>query len=272
MIRDLTGAERVIAFATQSRRYICRDCGYTFRAQDRRRGERRQGREYSEQKRNIRTGQINKILLEKGLATYRFAFVSVLAATILDEFTVLLNGRAPMSFFIIAVIVSAGHGVMTGLLATVLSLFVMVSMFRENLSIALATQNTLALFFAIGIVTNLVFYKIHLRNAALNRAKTELEAANQQLVDHAESLAQANARLEEQKLALFQAHEHLRLLSKRLTNNIHAPLRTISATAEMLVESNAARWDASVSRAPAELIKDEVRRMDTLVESFEHAC
>jgi len=212
------------------------------------------------------------MLLKNALRNYPIAFISVLTATILGQGTVLLSGNAPMGFFIVAVIISAGRGITTGMLATALSFLVMLSIFRENISISNATQSILALFLMIGIVTNVVFYKLHLRNAAVTRAKAALEAVNQQLLDHAESLAETNSKLAEQKIALFQAHEQLRLLSKRLANSMQAPLRKISVTTEMLVESNAARFDASFSQASAELIKDEIRRMDTLVADLAHAC
>jgi uncharacterized coiled-coil protein SlyX len=177
-----------------------------------------------------------------------------------------------MSFFVVAVIISAGRGIMTGLLATAPSAGVMLSIFRDHISISNATQSMLALFLVIGIVTNLVFYKLHRRNAELTRARAGLETVNQQLKDQAKSLADANSRLAEQKTAVFQAHEQLRVLSKRLANSMHDPLKTILVTTEKLVESNATRFDASFAQASGELIKDEIRRMDMLVEDLEHAC
>ena len=173
----------------------------------RRGDEGRQGPEYSEGKTSTGTSQIRGMLLKNALRNYPIAFISVLTATILGQGTVLLSGNAPMGFFIVAVIISAGRGITTGLLATALSFLVMLSIFRENISISNATQSILALFLMIGIVTNVVFYKLHLRNAAVTRAKAALEAVNQQLQDHAESLAEANSRLAEQNIALFEAHE-----------------------------------------------------------------
>jgi signal transduction histidine kinase len=256
--------------------YLCRDCSHVFRASDRekserRQGERRQGTEYSRETVSFRAGSIGGTALDRALSSYRIAFVSVLAGTTLGQATVWLNGTAPMGFFIAAVVVSAGNGIFAGFLAIVLSLFVMLAMFRENLSIALATQNMLALFVVIGIVTNLVFYKLHLRNKALDNAKAALEAVNQELRDHAKALADANAQLAEQKVSLLSAHEHLRLLSKGLTRNMRAPLNRISLTSEMLVASDLARFNASLSDA-SDLIKIEVQRMDALVEDFAHAC
>lgn len=39
-IRRVTGIERIAVFFTQKRKFVCRDCGFTFRAIDRRRDRR----------------------------------------------------------------------------------------------------------------------------------------------------------------------------------------------------------------------------------------
>jgi uncharacterized coiled-coil protein SlyX len=276
ILRQRTGTERFIAFVTQKRMYLCRDCCHVFRASDRRQrerlhGDRRQGTEYSQETISFQASSSGGTALYQALSSYRIAFISVLGGTILGQGSVWLNGTAPMGFFIAAVIVSAANGILAGLSAILLSLFVMLTMFRENLSIALATQNMLGLFVLIGVVTNVAFYKLHLRNKALDNAKAALEAANLALRDQAKALAEANAELAEQKVSLLRAHENLRLLSKRLTHSMQHPLKSISATSEMLAQSDSARFDASISRA-SNLIKFEVRRMDTLVEDFAHAC
>jgi hypothetical protein len=45
-IRRVTGIERIAAFFTQKRKYVCGDCGFSFRAIDRRR-DRREGDAYA---------------------------------------------------------------------------------------------------------------------------------------------------------------------------------------------------------------------------------
>jgi hypothetical protein len=45
-IRRVTGIERIVFFFTQKRKYLCPDCGFTFRAIDRRR-DRRQADAYA---------------------------------------------------------------------------------------------------------------------------------------------------------------------------------------------------------------------------------
>jgi uncharacterized coiled-coil protein SlyX len=196
----------------------------------------------------------------------------VLAATILGQGTVLWTGSAPMSLFVTAVIISAARGITTGVLATALSVAVMSSLFRGHISISNATENIVGLFVLIGVVTNLVFLKLHLRNRALAAARAELETVNQRLMDQARSLAEANSMLAEQKTVLFQAHHQLRVLSKQLANSMHDPLRSILETTERLVESNVTEFDAGLSQTSGDLIKAEVRRLDMLVEDLEHAC
>jgi hypothetical protein len=223
-------------------------------------------------KKGRETREIKGMPLKNALRSYLIAFISVLAAAMLAKGTILLTGSVPMGFFVVAVIVSAGRGIREGLLATALSLSVMNYVFRGQVSISTATHSTLALFLVIGIATNLVFYKLHLRNAAVTRAKAELETVNHKLRNHVKSLAEANSMLAEQKITLSQAHEDLRFLSRRLANSMQAPLRTISATTERLVRSNVVKFDASFTQASGELIKDEIRRMDTLVADLAHAC
>lgn len=46
MIRRLTGLERIAAFFTQKRKYLCGDCGFSFRVTDRRR-DRREGDQFA---------------------------------------------------------------------------------------------------------------------------------------------------------------------------------------------------------------------------------
>jgi len=41
-IRRVTGIERLLVLLTQKRKYVCGDCGYTFRAVDRRSDPREQ--------------------------------------------------------------------------------------------------------------------------------------------------------------------------------------------------------------------------------------
>jgi hypothetical protein len=171
-------------------------------------GNSRENPEHSAHNASTETSKVRRTLLKNALRYFSIAFIFVLTATMLGQATVLLNGSALMGYFVVvAVIISAGRGIFAGVLATALSLLAMLSVFGDHVSISAATQNIVTLFVVIGIVTNLVFYKLQRRNGALTRAKADLEA-------HAKSLAEANSRLAEQKIALLQSHEQLRLLSK----------------------------------------------------------
>ncbi len=164
-------------------------------------------------------------------------------------------------FFVLAVIVSAAFGLSAGLISTALSLAVMIFAFGDRISISNAVNNVLAVFLLIGVVTNTVFYKLHVRNRALTRAKAEVEAANLDLERQKQFLAEANSRLADQKIALADAHQQLRTLSRQIATSIHAPLRTISKTTEQLIEFDTQRFDADFCRR----IKEEVERADMLV-------
>jgi signal transduction histidine kinase len=177
---------------------------------------------------------------------------------------IFFGGKVPMAFFVVAVIFSAERGIRAGFLAIALSLCAALVIFQGNLSIVLPANSMLGLFVAVGIVINVVFYKLHRTYAALNKAKEEVDAVNRNLVEHAESLANANAKLAGQKIELFQAHEQLQRFNDRLAHNMQVPLRTISVTADILIRCNAERFDARSTQA-SELMKDEIQRMDTLV-------
>lgn len=219
-----------------------------------------------------------RLLMKRHLVAWLIALASVITATILTSATVLWNGKAPMVFFVIALITSAGRGFGPGSLATVCSICAVLSMFKGTISIPLATQSMVTLFVVIAIVVNMVFYKLNRQNEeltkqnrALVRAKAVIDAVNERLVDHAESLAEANVRLAEERAALTRTHEQLRLLGQDLANNVRAPLTRISATTDRLAQSNAARADAALAQASM-LINTEVRRLGTLASEFARVC
>jgi hypothetical protein len=224
-----------------------------------------QYRAFSEPTDNSGMNRIGSMLPNEPARNYLIAFALVLAATILGYGTLLLKGTVPMGFFVVAVIIAAGRGTATGLLAMALSLVDMIFVFSGHISVSTATQNMIALFLLIGILTTFVFHNLNLRHAALGRAKAEVEAVNLQLRNQTRSLAKANSTLAEQKAALFKAHEDLRFLSKQLTDRMQIPLRRISVTTEKLVGANTGRFDPRFSEASGELIKVEIKRMDELM-------
>jgi len=183
----------------------------------------------------------------------------------------LWTGKALLIFFILAVIVSAAQGIGVGLLAMLLSVCGIQLVYPHSIAIALATHSIIGLFAGIGIVTIFAFHELHRRNAALDRARTALELANQRLLQHADSMARANATLEQQRGELAQAHEQLRRLGSRLTNDIRTPLKIIDLSTDTLVRSDEAGIKATSCQVSA-WIKREVQEMDTLIDEFARAC
>lgn len=193
------------------------------------------------------------------------AILSVLSAAILTyAATFFLDGKAPLAFFVIAVIISSARGTITGLLATALSSLVLFSIFGRNTSIELAANNGLAIFVGVGLVTNLVFHKLHLMNSALKTANGDIEKVNLQLLEQAEFLADANARLARQKEALSEAHERLRQLTSRSAHSIQSPLKNISDSTALLVRANSEN-SGEYSEQVSEVIRIEIERIEAML-------
>ena len=226
----------------------------------------------------LTTEGISRLLARRYISPYLIALGFAFAAIILSSASVLYNGKTPMIFFVLALILSAGRGFGPGLLASAVSISAVLWIFNGSISVAFATQSMVALLVLIATVVNLVFYELHRKNRelikknrALARAKTVVETVNQRLVDHAESLAEANAMLATERSSLLRAHEQLRLLGQELANNIQAPLAIISETTDALAQSDSARVDCALAQTSM-LIKTEVRRLSTLASSFTQVC
>ena len=267
-LKETVRFERVLICFTGKRQFLCWRCGHAFRAPDN-----RLMRLESSDEENHET-----LIRRPIVAPYLVALASVFIAIVLSSVAVLYNGKTPLAFLVVALIFSAGRGPGPGLLATVVSFGAMLSILKGNLAIPLAAQSMVALFVVIALVINLVCYELHRKNAeltkknrALSRAKEVIETVNQNLVDHAELLAEANAMLAEERSTLLRAHEQLRLLGHELAKNIRPPLTRISSTTEMLAQSDAARDDVALIQA-SRLIKTEVRRLDTLASEFSQVC
>jgi hypothetical protein len=226
----------------------------------------------------LTTAGISRLLARRHITPYLIALGFAFAAIALSSATVLYNGKTPMIFFVLALILSAGRGFGPGLLASAVSISAVLSIFQGRISVAFATQSIVALFILIAIVVNLVFYELHRKNRelmkknrALAHAKAVVETVNERLVDHAESLAEANATLAEERGSLLRAHEELRLLGHELANNIRVPLSIISETTEALAQSDSARIDCALAKTSM-LIQTEVRRLGTLASQFAQVC
>jgi hypothetical protein len=116
----------------------------------------------------------------------------VLGAALLTWITAATTGRAPMVFFIIAVIMSSMRGTVPGLSASAFAFCAVLLWSKEIFSSPLASRSMVALFVLISLVVNLAFHKVHrknaeliLTNAALMDAKAAMDGMKQQLLQHA---------------------------------------------------------------------------------------
>ena len=191
------------------------------------------------------------------------AVLSVLAATILTfASAALLNGKAPILFFLVAVTVSAAReGTRSGLIATVLSLGAMFFLFRNSITVLVGEHSQLVLFAVVGVASTLVMDRLHRTNVALIQARRETEAINEKLLDHAESLALANATLAQHKEALALAYEQLRQVAELAALDMQIPLKSISESTSLLDTESAE--DHLIEHAG--LIAAEVSRLQTMI-------
>jgi two-component system cell cycle sensor histidine kinase/response regulator CckA len=128
-------------------------------------------------------------------------FVSVLfvfAATVLTiAIKPFFAGRAPLAFFVIAVILaSASGGVGTGLLATGLGLATAGLLFQGHLFALMTARSSLIPFAVIGVAITVVIGKLRGLNSALIRARDDLQRANTELARAGESMRQIAAVVE----------------------------------------------------------------------------
>jgi K+-sensing histidine kinase KdpD len=163
----------------------------------------------------------------------------VLAATILTfASAALLNGKAPILFFLVAVTVAAAReGMRSGLIATVLSLGAMFSLFRNSITVLMGEYSQLALFAVVGVASTLVMDRLHRTNAALIQARRETDAINEKLLDHAESMALANTTLAQHKEALALAYQQLRQVAELVALDMQIPLKSTPTPPRCWIQS-----------------------------------
>jgi signal transduction histidine kinase len=199
---------------------------------------------------------MSRRLKRSDLKRYIVSVLLVFAATI---FTIaiksLFAGRGALIFFTIAVILSAAYGgIGTGLLATALSLGIILLLFRDHVFFALITaQSSLTLFVAVGVAITMVLGKLRDLNEALIAARENLEAANRELTLANDQLLQRNH--EVQHFAYGLAHD------------LHNPLRSIGALADLLINRNAEKLDER-SQECARMIVSGVQRMESMIKSL----
>jgi K+-sensing histidine kinase KdpD len=108
------------------------------------------------------------------LKRYSVSVLSVLTASILtNAIEPFFGGKAPLFFFTVAVILSAAYGsIGPGLLATALSIGILLSLFpHEIFVLALAHSSltvSLMLFAVIGVAVSIVTGKLHWFGQSIN--------------------------------------------------------------------------------------------------------
>ena len=199
-------------------------------------------------------------LQRRGFAQYVTSILLVVTATVLTgAVKPFFNGKAPLFFFTIAVILSAGYGGMgTGLLATALSLGIALFFFQDH--VLVLAQSSLLLFAVIGVAITLVIGKLRGLNAALVQARNQLQVANNEL-------RLVNDQLSRHTAALSHTNEELQHFAYALAHDLRNPLRTVGALTELVIHNNAEKLDAS-SREFAGMIVTGVKRMESLIQSL----
>ena len=142
------------------------------------------------------------------------------------------HGKAPLFFFIVAVLVSAAFGGLgAGLVATALGFAIVLVFFQAQVLVLSGAHSSLIVFVVLGSGSAWLWaiYAGLMRHWFL--AKESLENANEKLSERSKALAQANEEL--QRFAYALAHD------------LSTPLRGISALTELLVHRNMETLDES---------------------------
>jgi signal transduction histidine kinase len=186
----------------------------------------------------------------------------VLAASLLTlAVSLIFEGKSPLLFFTIAVLLAAGYGgTIQGILATALSVVVELLFFREHLIMPVLAQSSVTLFALLGLGASIILGKLHHANNALAKANSalsmtgdELQRANDQLAAHADALTHANAELQE--FAYTVAHD------------LNVPLRTIATRAHLAMEHRDNASDAQTKESLTTIIAN-AKRMQRLIENL----
>ncbi len=161
------------------------------------------------------------------------------------------RGRAPLFFFIVAVISAAAYGGLgPGLLATVLGAAIIASFFKLQILVLSINHAGVILFAGLGVAVSVILGRFQKGNAEMRRANERLESANQKLEERSAALAQANE--ETQRFAYALAHD------------LNTPLRGVCALTDLLVERNLDKMDES-SRECADMIVKKAQRMQAMI-------
>jgi signal transduction histidine kinase len=184
-----------------------------------------------------------------------FAAGSIAAASLLTiAIEPLFGGKAPLFFFIVAVVLSAAYGgLAAGLLATAFGVGVAFLGFTPEVLVVAIAHSGLVVFAGLGIGLSIIVGYLKRTNAELRSAKGHLETSNQKLAERSEALSQANEEL--QRFAYALAHD------------LNAPLRGIAVLTDLFVQRNSDKIDES-SRECAAMITGRVQRMQSMIKGL----
>jgi light-regulated signal transduction histidine kinase (bacteriophytochrome) len=166
----------------------------------------------------------------------------------------IFGGKAPLTFFTIAVVVSAAYsGLWAGLLTTFLSVVMVGWLFQESVFLLARSQSSLALFAVLGVAISGVLQLLHRTNAKLVAARAQLVLANQELSQRSEALSRSN--------------EELQRFAYGVSHDLQAPLRNIGTMATLLVRRNNDTMDSD-SKQYAHVIVSGVKRMESMIKGL----
>lgn len=203
-------------------------------------------------------------------SSWKHYLAAVIAAGTAAVLTVAIEpffgGKAPLFIFTIAVTLAAAYGgIGPGLLATAVSLGIVLSVLRND--IAVLVRSSSALFAVVAIAISAAMGKLHSINAALAQAKDQLSSSRDQLEATNKHLAIANEKLSERTEALANSNDELQRFAHAVAHDLYGPLRTVGALTDLLVGRNAEKLDES-SKECARLIVSGVQRTQAMIKGL----
>jgi signal transduction histidine kinase len=195
------------------------------------------------------------IRLSPSITRYVLPIILVATGTLLTfAIQPAFGGKAPLTFFTIAVVVSAVYGgVWAGVLSTLLSVVMVSWLFHQAIFLLALPQSSLLLFAALGVTISAIIQLLHRANAKVVAARSQLELANKQLSKRTQ--------------ALLRANEELQRFAYAVSHDLQAPLRNVGTLTALLVRRNSEILDKD-SKECAQMIGQGVERMESMIKGL----
>jgi signal transduction histidine kinase len=196
-----------------------------------------------------------RIRLSPPIKRYAVPILLVVAATVLTfAIQPLFGGKAPLTFFTIAVVLSAVYGGMwAGFFSTLLSVVMVGWLFQQPAFLLVRSQSSLVLFAVLGFAISSIMQILHRTNAKLASARAQLERANKELSQRTKALSRSN--------------DELQRFGYAVSHDLQAPLRNVATLTALLVRRNAEILDED-SKECAQMIVDGVHRMESMIKGL----